>query len=214
MCGGTSLGRATFGLDTGLSPRVRGNPFRHLERPHRQRSIPACAGEPRSSAAMLSSTRVYPRVCGGTRFTASRCSRRWGLSPRVRGNPARDPGSASRRRSIPACAGEPSACMQRQVRAAGLSPRVRGNPGAGGGCRRRHRSIPACAGEPAISPRSRTISKVYPRVCGGTRRSPPTIAVLFGLSPRVRGNPGTTAPTPPKARSIPACAGEPIQLSI
>ena len=52
-------------------------------------------------------TRVYPRVCGGTRPTRSLMSSSLGLSPRVRGNLR-----IARRRgwsvgSIPACAGEP-----------------------------------------------------------------------------------------------------------
>ena len=71
----------------------------------------------------------------------------------------------------------------------GLSPRVRGNPGR----RRQHGegrgSIPACAGEP-ISPIALPIpATVYPRVCGGTGAKRAPRAELWGLSPRVRGNP-------------------------
>ena len=56
---------ATF-IVPGLSPRVRGNPgwVRVFER--QDRSIPACAGEPKVAIAIHLYPRVYPRVCGGT----------------------------------------------------------------------------------------------------------------------------------------------------
>ena len=107
VCGGTAAtpsGRATA---RGLSPRVRGN---HGKGPHRRYapgSIPACAGEPASPGRWSPTSRVYPRVCGGT----SQCLRQaWtekGLSPRVRGNPRTISGWNGALRSIPACAGEP-----------------------------------------------------------------------------------------------------------
>ena len=54
------------------------------------------------------------------------------------------------------------------------------------------------------------LHEVYPRVCGGT----PCEACLSvdgdGLSPRVRGNLIDAARGQGPARSIPACAGEPI----
>ena len=49
--------------DAGLSPCVRGNPPLAAA----GMSIPACAGEPRCLGTSVSSTQVYPRVCGGTR---------------------------------------------------------------------------------------------------------------------------------------------------
>ena len=72
-----------------------------------------------------------------------------------------------------------------------------------------NRSIPACAGEPPPAPATAVMSKVYPRVCGGTHGVGLLCSALDGLSPRVRGNrPGKAVLTPP-LRSIPACAGEP-----
>ena len=70
-------------------------------------------------------------------------------------------------------------------------------------------SIPACAGEPRASPSTDRKPRVYPRVCGGTRR---LLAYLFsahGLSPRVRGNRRPASRRRSLLRSIPACAGEP-----
>ena len=72
-------------------------------------------------------------------------------------------------------------------------------------------SIPACAGEPVPCNNIGTFPVVYPRVCGGT-----VVAIMVGkspegLSPRVRGNPGRSAPAMPLSWSIPACAGEPAR---
>ena len=46
VCGGTSLVLVGGALETGLSPRVRGNPDREAGARHVHGSIPACAGEP------------------------------------------------------------------------------------------------------------------------------------------------------------------------
>ena len=71
------------------------------------------------------------------------------------------------------------------------------------------RSIPACAGEPT-TPLTPAVSPwVYPRVCGGTIDGVIVCALLVGLSPRVRGNPGEVGGHQILAGSIPACAGEP-----
>ena len=91
----------------------------------------------------------------------------------------------------------------------GLSPRVRGSRLP---ARRRWRgsgSIPACAGEPRRRRLAPSGRGVYPRVCGGAERYRPGVDHRRGLSPRVRGSPGTPTETQPGVGSIPACAGEP-----
>ncbi len=177
-----------------------------------ERSIPACAGEPRSACRQCQRLGVYPRVCGGTDSHLHRRRHRRrhkGLSPRVRGNRGGLCLSGTRRRSIPACAGEPPPGRQDPGRCRvyprvcggtkflhdvlsvgqGLSPRVRGNQ-----CRQaiscgEQGSIPACAGEPTHSRRVAYLTWVYPRVCGGTERHEGVLQTRGGLSPRVRGNP-------------------------
>ena len=52
---------------------------------------------------------------------------------------------------------------------------------------------------------------VYPRVCGGTRKSDIDAKLAEGLSPRVRGNHAFVQVDIPQQGSIPACAGEPYQ---
>ena len=151
---------------------------------------------------------VYPRVCGGTLSDIVGAELGKGLSPRVRGNRiVMSPGTVATR-SIPACAGEPGtdreflndlAVYPRvcggtiQLHDAesgtwGLSPRVRGNLLKSQSHRGFLRSIPACAGEPVTKSGFLLFQKVYPRVCGGTRRAPFAPRHGYGLSPRVRGN--------------------------
>ena len=208
VCGGTSIPLCCSATMTGLSPRVRGNLRpRASDRPSAG-SIPACAGEPAHTCSSHWPVKVYPRVCGGTTLKSPDARVCQGLSPRVRGN--RPLHSCRRRdiRSIPACAGEPVSRNGEKnaekvyprvcggtpvdggprVRQQGLSPRVRGNPGAFASVKYRHRSIPACAGEPMIPGLNLERSKVYPRVCGGTRRRLTARSSSRGLSPRVRGN--------------------------
>ena len=192
-------------------------------------SIPACAGEPRTSPSSSSRSRVYPRVCGGTVLLMSASSCRSGLSPRVRGNRLPTPPGRRRAGSIPACAGEPQSgegagaggwvyprvcggtpdATSPEGRRAGLSPRVRGNRRGRAYRGRRIGSIPACAGEPWRRSGRASSPGVYPRVCGGTRRAVTWEPDTTGLSPRVRGNRRRCRPDPDRRGSIPACAGEP-----
>ena len=172
MCGGTTVAGGVAVRRAGLSPRVRGN----RAQPHRlgdlSRSIPACAGEPRTSGIAGRADRVYPRVCGGTPFSFLFLLSAVGLSPRVRGNRLCTPVRWRRIGSIPACAGEPEALKSTprpltvyprvcggtaadiltDVAKQGLSPRVRGNLQPIVRLHLALRSIPACAGEPLYKP--------------------------------------------------------------
>ena len=169
-------------------------------------------------------------MCGGTDpFRAGRLPRP-GLSPRVRGNRDRGGCRFSPSGSIPACAGEPrrtcspcprprvyprvcggtTAIRSQGIRLEGLSPRVRGNPLEVLTLRAPVGSIPACAGEPIHARVIREWEQVYPRVCGGTSETIGLLAILVGLSPRVRGNPPSPCSSRPPDGSIPACAGEPL----
>ena len=72
------------------------------------------------------------------------------------------------------------------------------------------RSIPACAGEPGGLADPLAQVRVYPRVCGGTSSQNRAGLRHRGLSPRVRGNPTDYLAGYAAGRSIPACAGEPV----
>ena len=88
VCGGTWLSVRDKAKSAGLSPRVRGNRKSLNLAPTLERSIPACAGEPRPADGRISRCKVYPRVCGGTRCYLQPLRVACGLSPRVRGNPS------------------------------------------------------------------------------------------------------------------------------
>ena len=53
------------------------------------------------------------------------------------------------------------------------------------------------------------MSRVYPRVCGGTSDALVSLPASTGLSPRVRGNLNDLSDPASEPGSIPACAGEP-----
>ena len=153
----------------GSIPRGRGNLSLYCIALHCARSIPAWAGEPSFTRASSSSTRVYPRVGGGTAPARQPAMNFQGLSPRGRGNHSGHVRASRLHRSIPAWAGEPGKRGTGSRRAAvyprvgggtdpflphspvrvGLSPRGRGNRRANGASPSQVRSIPAWAGEPA-----------------------------------------------------------------
>ena len=166
---------------------------------------------------------------GGTRDLHSFHSSRRGLSPRARGNQSFHALVLETTRSIPACAGEPhvrillnaNRGVYPRVRGGtgddgvitgfleGLSPRARGNPRPALFDQTLDRSIPACAGEPHYELAAVEITKVYPRVRGGTPQPRRSQARAGGLSPRARGNLRCHIAMVGCLRSIPACAGEP-----
>ena len=211
---------------------MRGNLQLVSEPGYRERSIPACAGEPVVGGLIAGLVGVYPRVCGGTSCVVWWVRRLGGLSPRVRGNQPTPASAPKTMWSIPACAGEPSPDPHRETPQTvyprvcggtqigiprvhtrrGLSPRVRGNPQAAFHIRNEQRSIPACAGEPTGELKFQQQRRVYPRVCGGTRMATLSLVRCVGLSPRVRGNPSHPGCRHSAGWSIPACAGEPFLL--
>ena len=233
VCGGTECPRATGRYARGLSPRVRGNPGYGRGEACGRGSIPACAGEPHADEPGRGLCGVYPRVCGGTSLRRPVHPHRRGLSPRVRGNPKKPLLVNEAQGSIPACAGEPRpfrhlavgkgvyprVCggtplrFTRRFLPQGLSPCVRGNLHSLPEDAIKVGSIPACAGEPRRWSRGSAPGTVYPRVCGGTVVGDVLVGLPYGLSPRVRGNPGALRHLRPQAGSIPACAGEPKQCA-
>ena len=189
LCGETRRRGAGGQSLEGLSPLVRGNPRQIRFQPGHHRSIPACAGEPGLHTPAPPLWAVYPRLCGGTSLSIQPTTIEGGLSPLVRGNLRHQRAHLIRERSIPACAGEPRHAIPKigfarvyprlcggtanpRVHHAvqhGLSPLVRGNPPVILPEQAIGRSIPACAGEPFRSGRTWSGSRVYPRLCGGTK---------------------------------------------
>ena len=139
VCGGTRRSGFPSRPARGLSPRMRGNPMQCEDGGFIGRSIPAYAGEPTLWHGYSHSSRVYPRVCGGTNCRRTGCPVDMGLSPRMRGNHSQQSGEPVAVGSIPAYAGEPDAsvcgCPQNRVypRVCGGTAHQSGNAGAGRG---------------------------------------------------------------------------------
>ena len=229
VCGGAWSAPGETILDPGLSPRVRGSRLRVRQHGIKRRSIPACAGEPKSLDLSPREIAVYPRVCGGAPPAVDSPVGYSGLSPRVRGSHTRSRNVVRGLRSIPACAGEPQvyevepgasgvyprvcggarAVPLRGEGCRGLSPRVRGSPFGHDPETTCVGSIPACAGEPPFRRAFSWTRWVYPRVCGGAMPVRIRCCGSRGLSPRVRGSPFGHDPETTCVGSIPACAGEP-----
>ena len=91
----------------------------------------------------------------------------------------------------------------------GLSPHVRGNPTIDPRADVLQGSIPACAGQPRRGSMQAPRRKVYPRMCGATKKVDHVSRFDVGLSPHVRGNLTTPSAPVTSSRSIPACAGQP-----
>ncbi len=227
--GGASAARSASTAQGGPSPRARGSPVGRVSALAGQRSIPACAGEPRTTDHDDASDQVHPRVRGGASRRARDPGAARGPSPRARGSRRRGTDAPGAAGSIPACAGEPAA-PRRRARPAGVHPRVRG--GASSRCARsrptcgpspRARgsrraaavrseyrwSIPACAGEPGPELRTDVTRAVHPRVRGGALTQTEAGTQDLGPSPRARGSLLAFRPWPSTRGSIPACAGEP-----
>ena len=172
----------------------------------RERSIPACTGEPPQRRGAVGTCRVYPRVYGGTCCRSCLRSRGSGLSPRVRGNHGSHGRGGSAHGSIPACTGEPpqrrgavGPCRvyprvyggtghpnARVSCFVGLSPRVRGNRDHPAHCANPDRSIPACTGEPGDRQEARFIHRSIP-ACTGEPSVGRAVFVHDGVYPRVYG---------------------------
>ena len=86
LCGGTAAHPSPGQAARGLSPPVRGNHAQPPPAAGATRSIPACAGEPCTTPAGCRGDKVYPRLCGGTRWSSGSSPPARGLSPPVRGN--------------------------------------------------------------------------------------------------------------------------------
>ena len=206
--GATISRRRGIAIETGPSPRWRGNLKLDRRRIARRGSIPALAGQPLPSRMALATPRVHPRAGGATTICEPPGVPYEGPSPRWRGNHQQRRPLRLKRGSIPALAGQPifpsrnSKVIRVYPRAggatiarggirpsrAGPSPRWRGNR-----CRTSFRergwgSIPALAGQPCTPLGLRRASRVHPRAGGATGAGRLALVIRQGPSPRWRGN--------------------------
>ena len=214
----------------GLSPRLRGNQRQSGNGAGVDGSIPALTGKPRSHPRRRRFRRVYPRAYGETVSAWSARTFAMGLSPRLRGNPLELLCPRTRERSIPALTGKPwlvavddspagvypraygetkSHCTVISC-GEGLSPRLRGNRRWSGTALGAPGSIPALTGKPSPASTATTTARVYPRAYGETARAGDRGGAPAGLSPRLRGNPLSSALGGGLSGSIPALTGKPF----
>ena len=185
--GGAPRSRRSPRSPRGPSPRGRGSRRYPGAGCLGDGSIPAWAGEPRSTSPAARRCRVHPRVGGGATEVALVSEQHRGPSPRGRGSRAEARSATSTTGSIPAWAGEPSptpswgsSCKvhprvgggaiyskSRQPSQYGPSPRGRGSHALVRDVRDATRSIPAWAGEPSKVTPCRPGNRVHPRVGGG-----------------------------------------------
>ena len=228
MGGGITTASSSPVAAMGLSPHGRGNRRQAPGPGHRPGSIPAWAGESRTSRTSPMKSWVYPRMGGGIRPSSPVSISASGLSPHGRGNLPLEHFACLSSRSIPAWAGESSTVItgpkpnrvyprmgggitgviDRNVTQLGLSPHGRGNPSRRTLSGRWSGSIPAWAGESQTCNPRTGLGPVYPRMGGGICALASAISNAAGLSPHGRGNPACKSPRSPYRRSIPAWAGE------
>ena len=93
------------GTVTGSSPHARGTLHQVLVERHRDRFIPACAGNTRAVLRRSVGLAVHPRMRGEHGLQQLRRRRIGGSSPHARGTRCATPARQRRWRFIPACAG-------------------------------------------------------------------------------------------------------------
>ena len=215
-CGENLVSAACAVVSVGSSPRVRGKPVSEPAMTTGYRLIPARAGKTSACRARRPRGRAHPRACGENPVAALGGGGDPGSSPRVRGKQERKMGMLIIAGLIPARAGKtrsstpaarpgpahPRACGENSLRLRGSgedpgsSPRVRGKRHRGRRRRTRPRLIPARAGKTFASCSSGAPTAAHPRACGENMRMGALDDTIAGSSPRVRGKPAGSRPTP------------------
>ncbi len=215
---------------SGPSPRVRGSRLIDHRRAEPDGTIPAGAGEPRTTRRSSSTSGDHPRGCGGAIRAAVDRPMHQGPSPRVRGSQYSVLSHEHTDGTIPAGAGEPRPMLDAvlphgdhprgcggaqstslvMTTLTGPSPRVRGSPTLPDTVKGAHGTIPVGAGEPSPVASPVTLQRDHPRGCGGAGKKKFRGNIGLGPSPRVRGSLTERIATPMMAGTIPAGAGEPL----
>ena len=221
-------------LETGPSPRTRGNLSLTMQISWRSRSIPAHAGKSTMRSGVPVQPGVHPRARGEIDSRTIIWRPLGGPSPRTRGNRIYDNCTETIKGSIPAHAGKSWTYSFPPIRTGvhprargeilmtpkgyeltvGPSPRTRGNPAAVDAKRSGLRSIPAHAGKSDRLSAFRYRSRVHPRARGEIPCRDGGIGLSRGPSPRTRGNRFKRRGMVYYVRSIPAHAGKSLRTAI
>ncbi len=148
--GGSCWATAGWRYSLGLSPPTRGIQYEFHHHHHPRRSIPAYAGDPRSSFTTAPARRVYPRLRGGSCRSPALSQPFSGLSPPTRGIHRKRRLANVRGGSIPAYAGDPLAEYPDEVPRV-VYPRLRGGSADPARAVRRNRGLsPPTRGIPIL----------------------------------------------------------------
>ena len=189
--------------------------------------IPAYAGNTFRPVMVGVRPRDHPRVCGEHALLANANAEPLGSSPRMRGTQSSSAKSDYRRGIIPAYAGNtefhltislksrdhPLVCGEHRKETffkdiqEGSSPRMRGTLAIVSYYDSDVGIIPAYAGNTFFLPPSRRTVWDHPRVCGEHPWMLPTLPIVAGSSPRMRGTPPCRPHQRRPAGIIPAYAG-------
>ena len=131
---------------SGSSPRARGTPLCQPSLPHRQRFIPACAGNARPMPRCVPNGAVHPRVRGERAENQRRARHRGRFIPACAGNAFGTAGWVRCGAVHPRVRGERILPLAWRSAEPGSSPRARGTPCPQVRAVRIRRFIPACAG--------------------------------------------------------------------
>ena len=206
---------------------MRGKRDAEKRRVHRERIIPAHAGQTTRVYRKHVETADHPRACGANRRCAMVRQLAYGSSPRMRGKLSPTTSRYNFPRIIPAHAGQtapyvhrtfcradhPRACGAngcancRRWHAIGSSPRMRGKPRLCTAAISALRIIPAHAGQTCGGRRGPACSADHPRACGANFRVREVVDAYAGSSPRMRGKRLHKRHRGKPVRIIPAHAG-------
>ena len=226
-CGANVTSGSPAAYERGSSPRMRGKRDAEKRRVHRERIIPAHAGQTTRVYRKHVETADHPRACGANRRCAMVRQLAYGSSPRMRGKLSPTTSRYNFPRIIPAHAGQtapyvhrtfcradhPRACGAnggancRRWHAIGSSPRMRGKPRLCTAAISALRIIPAHAGQTCGGRRGPACSADHPRACGANFRVREVVDAYAGSSPRMRGKRLHKRHRGKPVRIIPAHAG-------
>ena len=198
-----------------------------MQRRHRLRSTPACAGTTGRRSSSPAPCWVHPRLRGDHSSVRFTYRREGGPPPPARGPRIRCPRVGRPDRSTPACAGTTLAFVAMSIllgvhtrlrgdhrphnrpslRRRGPPPPARGPQAAARVCQSGVWSTPACAGTTSRSAPRQPRSRVHPRLRGDHTTAVPTDGRDQGPPPPARGPRAPGCRRSPAPRSTPACAG-------
>ena len=207
-CGENAPHRGGRSMHEGSSPRVRGKLGRGLLLEVGDRLIPARAGKTPSVGRTRSPETAHPRACGENQRGLEASLRAGGSSPARAGKTLDGVGGGEAVGAHPRACGENGQNAGKTFAEGGSSPRVRGKPPRARSASGRMRLIPARAGKTRCRPAAGRQPPARPRACGENLPHYPSIDVLTGSSPRVRGKPNGSPQRREAGGLIPARAGK------